>query len=826
MLLKREESNYSKKGGEYTLLNKNAMKKTSQVLALTMLLMVFMPIIAFASNIFSGITYDGNNVSGSVYSNTYTPDGVTIKVYGPDKLQVIGAATATYSTYDVTSGVYKYTLAPFLLGSTVYSHVYLNAPSISTSVYEDAVYDITAPIWTSGTLTATNIVATSLTLNWSGASDNKGVTSYNVYQDSVLIASNVSGTTYTVSGLQAGVTYPFTVQAVDAAGNVSVVGPSASFSTATNQSSNMPTLDRIYFKSSSSSTDATVSRYGVTVGGSVSAQVYAVYSDLTKVNVTSFASYSSDNTSIVTINSLGKFTTLAQGTTVINATYDSKSASVGLDVFPVVSSIAVDSSSYSLNVGGTHNTTVTATFPDQTTANVTSNSWYFTNNRSIATVSSAGVVTAVGTGSTVIDVIYGSKIIRVAVAVTTSDSTCTSGCGSSTPTGPPKEIEITVGNQIAKEALEKAFAGNDNVTITVKGDSASLSAAGLIEAAKKAGTSVTITSDNGTYVLPLSLLKLEDLAKSLGIAVTELKIKVSITKVSGTTATAVADGVKAIGATSLTDAIDFKVTAEDKDGKSVEINGFGNTYVSRNVTIGKSVDMKKVTGVLYNEVTKKYSFVPATFETKDGKTVATLKRNGNSIYTVVEINKNFTDIASHWSKDDVSLLANKLVIDGATDTTFAPDRNITRAEFAALVVRSLGLNTDTTSTTFTDVKSSDWYAGAVAAAAGAKIINGYEDGSFKANAQITREELASMVVRALTFAGVKSDLSATQQAALLAKFTDASQIVWAKGEIAAAINAGVINGLTDTTIGSSKQATRAEAAVMLKRFLTKAGFIN
>jgi N-acetylmuramoyl-L-alanine amidase len=842
MLLKKEESNYSKKGGEHTLLNKNVMKKTSQVLVLAMLLMVFMPIIAFASTIFSGITYDGNNVSGSVYSDTYTPGGVTIKVYGPDKLQVIGAATATYSTYDVTSGVYKYTLAPFSLGSTVYSHVYLNAPSISTSVYEDAVYNITAP--------------------------------------------------------------------------VSPVGPSAS--NETNQSSYMPTLDHIYFKAPSS--EGTVGGYGSSVGHSVYTQVYAVYSDLTKVNVTSFASYSSDNASIATVNNLGKITSVALGTTVIHATYDSKSTSVEFAVFPVVSSIAVDSSSYSLNVGGTHNTTVTATFPDQTTANVTSSSWYFTRNSSIATVSWAGVVTAKGTGTTVIDVVYGGKVATVTVTVTNgggvippspapvtlssisldsaaytltlggttthntvvtatySDAstlnvstyatytgynssivtvsssgvvtaqgagttvitatygtqtaqvtvTVTSSTGvvvNTNTTTTSTTVEAGADGKVDSKALTDVFKGSDNPQVKVK-DVASLPASALIEAAKKAGTSLTITSENGTYVLPLSLLKLDDLAKSLGIAVADLNIKVSITKVSGTTATAVADEVKAIGATSLTDAIDFKVTAEGKDGKSVEINNFGNTYVSRSVTISKNVDMKKVTGVLYNEITKKLSFVPATFETKDGKTVATLKRNGNSIYTVVEMNKSFTDIASHWSKEDVSLLANKLVIDGATDTTFAPDLNITRGEFAALVVRSLGLNTDATSTTFADVKSSDWYAGAVAAAAGAKIINGYEDGSFKADAQITREELATMVVRALTFAGVKSDLSATQQATLLGKFTDAGQIIWADKEIAAAVDAGIINGLTDTTIGSGKQATRAEAATMLKRFLTKAGFIN
>lgn len=746
MLLKKEESNYSKKGGEHTLLNKNSMMKTSQVLVLAMLLMVFMPIIAFAASGFSGVTFDGKNVSGSVYGSTYNPDGVTVYVYGPD-----GYVTSTKATYDsVSDGVYNYTFTNLNVTGGVYNSITLKAtPDVTESVYT-ATY--TAPV----------------VVNPGGGNNGGG-----------------------------GVTNPVT-------------------------------LSSLYFKASTS--DVQLTGYGLSVGASVYSQVYGVYSDSSKVSVTSFASYTSDDSTIASVDSKGKITAVALGDTVVRATYNSLSTSVIVVVLPDLSSISLDSTSYSLEVGNKHNSTVTASFSNNITDNVTAYASYESSQPNVATIDYSGVVTAVSVGTTVITANFLGKTATATVTVTSSDdNTCTSNCGGSggnTPNGPSKEIEITVGNQVAKDALEKAFAGNDNVTITVKGDTASLSAAGLVEAAKKTGASVTIASENGTYVLPLSLLKLDDLAKSLGIAVADLNIKVSITKVSGTTATAVADGVKAIGATSLTDAIDFKVTAEGKDGKTVEINGFGNSYVSRSVTIGKAVDMKKVTGVLYNEVTKKFSFVPATFETKDGKTVATLKRNGNSIYTVVEINKNFTDIASHWSKDDVSLLANKLVIDGATDTTFAPDRNITRAEFAALVVRSLGLNTDATSTAFTDVKSSDWYAGAVAAAAGAKIINGYEDGSFKANAQITREELATMVVRALTFAGVKSDLSATQQATLLGKFSDAGQIAWADKEIAAAIDAGIINGLTNTTIGSGKQATRAEAAAMLKRFLTKAGFIN
>ncbi|MNI20412.1 Endo-1,4-beta-xylanase A precursor [compost metagenome] len=172
-------------------------------------------------------------------------------------------------------------------------------------------------------------------------------------------------------------------------------------------------------------------------------------------------------------------------------------------------------------------------------------------------------------------------------------------------------------------------------------------------------------------------------------------------------------------------------------------------------------------------------------------------------------------------------MANKLVIDGVTDTSFQPDRSITRAEFAALVVRSLGIKPEATgSTSFKDISSTDWYANIVAAAANAKIIDGYEDGTFKPNASISREELAAMVVRAMKYAGLHTELSSTLQASLLSRFTDANQINWAQQEVAVAIDAGVINGITDLTIGPKQSATRAESATMLKRFLTKAAFIN
>ncbi|TEB07050.1 Chitinase A1 precursor [Pelotomaculum schinkii] len=98
-----------------------------------------------------------------------------------------------------------------------------------TPVGEDA----TAPSWDKGSLTASDVTKSSLTLSWSGATDNVGVTGYNIYQGTTrLNASPVSESSYTVKGLSAGTTYTFTVQALDAAGNESSDGPSVTVTTA------------------------------------------------------------------------------------------------------------------------------------------------------------------------------------------------------------------------------------------------------------------------------------------------------------------------------------------------------------------------------------------------------------------------------------------------------------------------------------------------------------------------------------------------------------------------------------------------------------------
>ena len=107
-----------------------------------------------------------------------------------------------------------------------------NVASKTITVTTTPEGDTTAPSWSSGSLTVTDKSKTGLTLNWSGATDNIGVTGYKVYKGATqLTATPVTGTSYNVTGLSAGDQYTFKVEAVDAAGNQSTDGPSITVTT-------------------------------------------------------------------------------------------------------------------------------------------------------------------------------------------------------------------------------------------------------------------------------------------------------------------------------------------------------------------------------------------------------------------------------------------------------------------------------------------------------------------------------------------------------------------------------------------------------------------
>lgn len=337
---------------------------------------------------------------------------------------------------------------------------------------------------------------------------------------------------------------------------------------------------------------------------------------------------------------------------------------------------------------------------------------------------------------------------------------------------------------------------------------------------------ISLQTNDGEYSLPLSIFDFISLAQSLGTTSANINIQIHISTVNKDINAKIKADAQDISSSQQGSAIEFSITAEG-NGKTVELNNFGSTYVSRTIVLAIPINETHATVVLYDPTTGQFSFVPALFgKQPDGSTKVTFKRNGNSIYTVLSSTKSFDDVSKHWAKADIELMANKLIVKGATDTSFAPDNNITRAEFTALLVRALGLTSDAAAATFTDVNSSDWFAGSVGAAVKAKLVSGFEDNSFKPNDTITREQMAVMIASAISAAG-KKVADPTTSSKSLASFDDKGSISsWAQVAVAQSIQAKIISGMTDTTLVPSANASRAQAVVMLKRLMQYVDFIN
>ncbi|TEB08363.1 Cellulosome-anchoring protein precursor [Pelotomaculum schinkii] len=162
------------------------------------------------------------------------------------------------------------------------------------------------------------------------------------------------------------------------------------------------------------------------------------------------------------------------------------------------------------------------------------------------------------------------------------------------------------------------------------------------------------------------------------------------------------------------------------------------------------------------------------------------------------------DIAGHWAEDNIKQLVARDAITGYPDGSFKPDNNITRAEFATVLVKAFGLAPQS-GKVFTDT-GSHWAKDFIATAASYGIIKGYNDVAFGPDDLITREQMAVMIARAAQLAAVSDGTP----------FGDAASISdWAKDAVAAAVEAGIIQGYPDNTFKPQANATRAEAVTVI-----------
>jgi hypothetical protein len=165
-----------------------------------------------------------------------------------------------------------------------------------------------------------------------------------------------------------------------------------------------------------------------------------------------------------------------------------------------------------------------------------------------------------------------------------------------------------------------------------------------------------------------------------------------------------------------------------------------------------------------------------------------------------------TDIDGHWAKDSIEHLIEMGAISGYPDNTFRPDNPITRAEFATVLVKAMGLPV-AGSKVFADTES-HWAKEAISTAYAAGIISGYNEQSFGPDDLITREQMAVMVAKAAGLTGAAPEL----------EYTDSQQIsAWAREFVARAAAEKLISGYPDNTFRPADNATRAEAVTVISR---------
>lgn len=173
--------------------------------------------------------------------------------------------------------------------------------------------------------------------------------------------------------------------------------------------------------------------------------------------------------------------------------------------------------------------------------------------------------------------------------------------------------------------------------------------------------------------------------------------------------------------------------------------------------------------------------------------------------------RSFTDTAGHWAEHLIKDAVQKRFISGYPDGTFKPDHSISRVELTVIIARALKLKDEGTQSFADSNQIGSWATQAVALAAQAGIVTGYEDGNFYPNKEITRVEMAVMISRALQ---LKLDVNSVTD------FIDDIDIPqWAKGAVEALHKLGIVNGRGGSKFVPNESVTRAEAIVLLLRML-------
>ncbi len=174
----------------------------------------------------------------------------------------------------------------------------------------------------------------------------------------------------------------------------------------------------------------------------------------------------------------------------------------------------------------------------------------------------------------------------------------------------------------------------------------------------------------------------------------------------------------------------------------------------------------------------------------------------------------FGDVADHWAYEAVKYVYNKAIMQGIAKECFAPDEKMTRAMLATVLYRLENPEVKERTHSFADIADGQWYAQAVSWAAESKVVNGVSETEFAPNDNITREQMATVIYRYAKMKGYDtekaSELAEFEDANEISEYAQ-DAVKWAAA-------AGLINGVSKNCLSPKTTATRAQTAAILMRF--------
>ena len=358
------------------------------------------------------------------------------------------------------------------------------------------------------------------------------------------------------------------------------------------------------------------------------------------------------------------------------------------------------------------------------------------------------------------------------------------------------------------EEAVKAWIEGQLAGMNLNGASYTVTMTGFTEAAK--GTSADRDGANGSFAFTVVLSK----GTATGDAFTSTYAEATATITGGAiTATAYTGG----GPTT------YAITAPDAENGTVRVSpsrASRGTTVTITVTPDEGYELESLT----------------VLDSQDNEITLTDQGDGKYTFTMpsgrVTVEASFAEIAleplpfddvddGDWFAGAVRFVYENGMMNGVSETSFAPHATTSRSMIVTILYRLEGEPVVDYAMDFTDVAGDAYYAEAVRWAASEGIVGGYGGGLFGSDDAVTREQLAAILYRYAVYKGYDVSIGESTNILSYDDFADLSE--YAIPAMQWACGAGVITGVTDATLVPQGEATRAQVAAMLMRFVEAIG---